>query len=489
MKKQVLFSFFMLSSMTVFAQTTLWDGESYDLGSRGGCWDDGAPTVVANPDASGINTSDKCLAFTMTNSQKVVKVPFRDWIKPDLKGNRRISMMIKRSGNGNVNVEISDPTDGSAGYWEKVAAWYGGNGDWQKIVLDYSTNTAMNDFPGVMSITASTDNVEGEETVYIDNIVVEPVPMVNGTALNEIADGSLTGELTLTGSWMKGDCQNTNGEWIRVNYDDFEKLAAKLSADVTSMNMRGTVLKDAYNAFGNVNPNILIYADRAFGEFNVIVNGHTNQLNLNENYVFKAPEDFFADHVSMTRAMAEGHNTVCLPFSVTAAELGATNIATYASSATTDGTTTVSFNIAGSVAANTPLITDGATASDAQQFTDKTIEATSAIADGKFIGVYAPQSAENHWGIANNEFRLGGPGATIKAFHAYLTQTNEAKSMVFSIGDATGIANLSNVTDMLVDVYTITGKLMKKQVHAANAADGLIKGVYIINNKKFIIYR
>ena len=61
--------------------------------------------------------------------------------------------------------------------------------------------------------------------------------------------------------------------------------------------------------------------------------------------------------------------------------------------------------------------------------------------------------------------------------------------MVFSIGDAKGIANLSNVTDMLVDVYTITGKLMKNQVHAANAADGLTKGVYIINNKKFIIYR
>ena len=84
---------------------------------------------------------------------------------------------------------------------------------------------------------------------------------------------------------------------------------------------------------------------------------------------------------------------------------------------------------------------------------------------------------------------MGGPGTTIKAFHAYLTQTNEAKSMVFSIGDTTGIASLSNFTDMLVDVYTITGKLMKKQVHAANAADGLTKGVYIINNKKFIIYR
>ena len=48
MKKQILFSFLILSSLTVFPQTTLWDGESYDLGSRGGCWDDGAPTVVIN---------------------------------------------------------------------------------------------------------------------------------------------------------------------------------------------------------------------------------------------------------------------------------------------------------------------------------------------------------------------------------------------------------------------------------------------------------
>lgn len=88
MKKQILFSFLILSYLTVFSQTTLWDGEAYDLGCRGGCWDDGAPTVVTNPDASGINTSGKCLAFTMTNSQKVVKVPFRDWIKPNLKGNR-----------------------------------------------------------------------------------------------------------------------------------------------------------------------------------------------------------------------------------------------------------------------------------------------------------------------------------------------------------------------------------------------------------------
>ncbi len=473
--------------MATFAQTVLWDGETYDLGSRGGCWDDGAPTVVTNPDQSGINTSAKCLSFTMTSGSKVVKVPFRDWIQPNLAGNRRISLMIKRAGNSNVNIEISDPTDGSAGYWEKAAAWYGGSGSWQKVVLDFSTNTAMNDFPGVMTITASTDDVTADEMVYIDNIVVEPLPTVNGTPLKDITDGSLTGDLTLTGSWMKGDCQNTDGGWVPVTYNDFETLAAKISPNVTSVDFRGTILKDVYNALGGVNPNILTYADQTFDGSNVIANGATAQLDLNEGFAFKAKEGFTAEKVTMTRAMADGNNTICLPFATTAAELGATNIATYGSSSTANGITTVNFNIASSVAANTPMITDGATASATQEFAGKTIVATPASLGTTFVGVYAPQSATNLWGIDSNEFKLGGTDATINAFHAYLTPAAGAKSMVFSIGDPTGISSLSQAANTLVDVYTVTGAQVRSQVSAGNATNGLAKGIYVINNKKVIV--
>jgi hypothetical protein len=123
MKRVLLFSAGLLMAASSFAQTTLWDGESYEIGSNGGCWGDGAPSVVANPDKSGINTSDKCLKFTMTSSSKVVKIPFSDWIKPNLNGARRISLMIKKSTNENVKIEVSDPTnDGATSYWEKVAA-------------------------------------------------------------------------------------------------------------------------------------------------------------------------------------------------------------------------------------------------------------------------------------------------------------------------------------------------------------------------------
>ena len=257
MKKLSLLVVAILSTTSIFAQTTLWDGENFDLGSKGGCWDDGNPTVVSNPETDGINSSAKCLTLTMTNNNKVVKIPFRDWIQPNLNGRRRISLMIKKSTNENSMVEISDPTDGSAGYWEKVATWYGGDGKWQKIVFDFSTNH-INDFPGVFSITAQTSDVSGDEIVYIDNVVAEELPMVNGKALNSIPDGSLTGTVTLTGSWMKGDCQYANGDWITVNYNDYALLATKLSQDATIIDFRNAQINNFYNPFTMVNPHIQI---------------------------------------------------------------------------------------------------------------------------------------------------------------------------------------------------------------------------------------
>ncbi len=58
---------------------------------------DGEPEVVANPETDGINTSEKCLKFVMTNDKKVVKLPFREWMTPSLQGSTRVSMMIKKS--------------------------------------------------------------------------------------------------------------------------------------------------------------------------------------------------------------------------------------------------------------------------------------------------------------------------------------------------------------------------------------------------------
>ena len=125
MKKVFTLCVAIMASVATFAQTTLWNGEDKVLGTGGGFWNDGNPKVVANPETDGINTSKKCLKFVMTNDNKVVKLPFRDWTKPSLQRSTRISLMIRKSQTENIQVELTDPTNGSTGYSKKVAVWGG----------------------------------------------------------------------------------------------------------------------------------------------------------------------------------------------------------------------------------------------------------------------------------------------------------------------------------------------------------------------------
>jgi hypothetical protein len=132
-------------------------------------------------------------------------------------------------------------------------------------VLDFSTNEGLNDFPGVFAITAQTADVKEQQDVYIDNVVVEPVPMVGDKALTAVADNSLTGEVTVTGSLMKGDCQNANVvDWVKVEYDDFAILKEKLATTATKLDVRGVILKDAYwDQIQDKCPGITIVTDDA----------------------------------------------------------------------------------------------------------------------------------------------------------------------------------------------------------------------------------
>ncbi len=301
--RKYLFLPSLLIATVCSAQIVLWDGEDETITSRNdyaGWWDRGNPSLVDNPEKDGINTSAKCLKFTMTGNdfgQKHVALPFRDWMTPDLKGNRRFSFMIKKTQNENVMVELSDPTnEGASNYWQKTAAWYGDAGKWQKVVLDFSTNDELNDFPGVFAITAQTGDVTAPQDVYIDNVVVEPVPMVGEKALKDIDDNSLTGDVVVKGSLMRGDCQNTNGDWFKVEYDDFATLKAKLSAEATSLDLRGVILKDPYyDQIQDKCPSIVIYTDEgtiatAIGQVNAETEKATTVYDLNGRPVEKPAE-------------------------------------------------------------------------------------------------------------------------------------------------------------------------------------------------------
>ena len=491
MKKIITFSFALMASATMFGQTQLWDGEKQEVGTQGGFWNDGSPTVVENPEKDGINTSDKCLKFIMSNDKKVIKLPFREWIQPSMDGSKRVSLMIRKPKSENVQIELSDPTIGTENYWHRVATWYGGEGKWQKVVFDFSTNGDF-DYPGIMTITAQTGDVEGEQEVYIDNVMIEPATKVNGQLLSGIEDHSLSGNIKLTGEWLKGECQNADGDWQKVEYNDFATLADKLKDGITSIDMRGTTTKDVdVNAMRGEHSNVLVFANEAYDANNIVANEKCANLVLTNAQPFATPEDFTAASVSITRPVFAGKNTMCLPFWVSKEDLGANTIATYVDNEEKDGNTIINFEKKDAVDANVPFIAQfDADSNEPLTFTNKGVVNTPSEMGNPFTGTYTPGSAEGKYGLnTNGLFQKGGETAKINAFSAYLTLTEaqEAKPILLAIGGQTTGINAATIANgnETVKVYNLQGCLVAtakslNDLHLAN-------GVYIVNNKKVIV--
>lgn len=486
MKKIITFSFALMVSATMFGQTVLWNGENYDISSEGDFWERCNREVVENPSKDGINTSDKCLKFTITgnewNNGSAAK-----GLTCDAFDSKRLSLMIKKEVNSNVRVEIK-----CNDVMKKVVAWYDGAGEWRKLYFDFSTNNAEGT-PTEITIYPTTDNVDGEQVVYIDNIQIENAPKVGEALLGSISDGSLGGNIKLTGAWLKGECQNADGDWQKVEYNDFATLAGKLNAGITSIDMRGTTTKDVdVNSMRGEHSNVLVFADEAYNANNIVANGNCANLVLTNAQSFAIPEDFNAANVSITRQVYAGKNTLCLPFYVSKEDLGAQAIATYTGTEEKDGNTIINFDKQPHVDANIPFIAqfDEANAKETLTFTDKGVVNTPAEMGNPFTGTYTSGPAAGKYGLnADGLFQKGGETAKINAFSAYLTlaEAQEARPILLAIGgESTGInaATIANGNET-VKVYNLQGRLVAttKSLNDLHLASG----VYIVNNKKVIV--
>jgi len=167
MKKITLCAIALMASATSFAQTVLWNGEDKELGtSNTGVWQDRcAPEVVENPSKAGVNTSDKCLKFTITGT---------DWNNGNTAfglpagtsfSSKRLSLKMKKDENTNVRVELTFK-DGETNVYKKVAAWYDGAGEWRTLYFDFSTNNAS-DAPTEIAIYPTTDAGQTHQTFYL----------------------------------------------------------------------------------------------------------------------------------------------------------------------------------------------------------------------------------------------------------------------------------------------------------------------------------
>lgn len=492
MKKIFTFSFALMASATMFAQTELWGGESgtQSIGT-GGFWDRCTPEVVNNEKIDGINTSPKCLKFTPTGT---------DWnnacvgidLPTDISfESKRLSLMIRTSFDSNVRVELE--CEGNT--TKKVATWQAGkdNDDWQKLYFDFSKNGEFGT-PKRLVIYPSTGNEAVGNVVYIDNIKIEEAPKVDGKALAECSN--LSGNLKLTGSWLKGECQNADGEnWQPVTYNDFNELAGKLTDNVTSIDMRGTTTQNVdINRMRNDNLYTLVFADKAYEENNVIAKGKCANLVLDENKTFFTPEgEFTAEKVTLNRPVYKGYNTMCLPFWVNAEDLKADAIYIYDSETTDGESTKINFKKAeNGVDANIPFIAYYKDEPTAWDLKNKAVASTEEKSTGNFFANYeASKNAAGKYGLnAQGKFQRGGDNATINAFHAYLNLTDEqaAKPVLLAIdGETTGInaATIAAGSNEAVKVYNLQGCL----VATAKSMDDLhlASGVYIVNNKKVVV--
>lgn len=510
MNKITLIALALMASATSFAQTTLWNGEENlknDEYHIAGFWKDGTPELVDNPEKDGINTSAHCIKFTMNNDNKVVKLPFKDWITPSMNGSKRISLMIKKAGENvdvreDVMVELSDPTNGGEGYWKKQVVEYTGGGKWQKLVFDYTANGDF-DYPGVMTITAQKGIVFNNQDVYIDNIVIEDAPRINGRLLSEYNDETkISGNVTLTGAWMKVSSTKADGILEENTYDDYVDFNNKADATLTSVDLRGAQASDVdVNQFFYKNPNTIVYANEAYDHVNVVTTRKLTNANneevtdlyaknglvLKDANAFSCPVAFTAANVKLTRStVREGINSFVLPFYVGASDLGADALATFKNA----DDKSVLFTKVDHVDANVPFITvDLKNIPENNEFiffgNPKYVEPIPDYFNkDNFKGVYTPQSATGFYGIdAEGKLHKGGDGAKINAFHAYY-QGAEAPAKISFDGETTGInAVTTTSTSANGAVYDLSGR----RVAASLAAAKLAKGIYVVNGKKVAV--
>lgn len=482
MKKFTLLALAIMASATSFAQTTLWDGEDKELNTDGGMWADRcSPKVVENPDKNNdVNKSEKCLQFTINGNEPDWKNRAIAWGLGENNGiyqDRVLSLKIRKANTGNVKIDL-ECSDGSHVY---TAKWYDGGDKWQKLYFAFPNDKLFNN-PKAITIFANND-AEGEQVVYIDDIMLEDQPMVDGKVLSEV--DNISGNVNLTGTWLNFTCKNPV-DWTDITYNNYQDFNNKSANTLTSVDITGADAHDVDIDKFFKNPNTIVYANDTYNDHaNVVKDGKAASVTLSDKNAFNIPYGFDATIVTLRRKLQGGINSFVLPFWVNANDLKSTSLATYSSADNNE----VVFTKVTEVGANTPFITVGYNKGEENKLTwsNKGFVATTDIKfSDAFKGVYAPQSATDFYGInADGELQKGGTDANINSFHAFYqaAEGQTAPAKISFEGEATGINNVAAATVANGAVYDLSGRRVAEKLAGAS----LVKGIYVVNGKKVVV--
>lgn len=277
-------------------------------------------------------------------------------------------------------------------------------------------------------------------------------------------------------------------------------------ADVNVVDLTGTTLTNYITVenFDAKNPNTLFYAAEGapLTGNNVVKGTECDNFVLTDGQSFNAPEGFTANKITYKRATAASTDekdevyTFVLPFTFTADKVNGT---VYDLAGVYDGVLDFnSIDRSMELKANRPylvvssngnqLLNTAAFSGEVLATDNLTNEVNNGVA---MVGAYQAtevksEGNENWYGYnADGKFVKANTG-TINPFRTAIKSTGSQSSFALKLdGTVTGIVNLEN-PNAKVDVYTVSGVCVRKNVPAASALNGLSRGVYIVGGQKVV---
>lgn len=449
-------------------QSITWTAEDGDLAEVTSTYDENkrTATVVVNPRQNGQNTHTYFVKFAKEGTNYASKV--------------LISMAGGFVGAPAQNVEITPLTENKTIDLQLMNFSLDGGqsfiGDIFVENVSYATDAAGNIVlkKDLTDFKIFGDGAQGMINDYITAL------NLNGT----LADNKLNATITIT--WMEQPIV------VKVTPSDAASIDA---TGISGVNFEA--VRD-----GLTNPNVLIYADAdATGaKDNDIVGGTCANLTITEGNAFHAPQTFTAKTVSYNRAFntTEGYvSSFVLPFAMKTTDVGGK---VYKFNAV-NGDNVNFTEVTDQLEANTPYLI---VASKANPFnralangngvqiaaTPETMKVKADNAPGfAHIGSYnttkvTSDNITTYYGYTGGKFVKANTG-TLNPFRTLIKATGTTATQ-FSLkldGEVTGIIGVNTELGK-VDVYNLEGKLVRSQVEAATALQGLEKGVYVINGKK-----
>lgn len=387
------------------------------------------------------------------------------WTKPELTANNWQSY----AGN------YQDPK-----YYE-VSGGFNNTKQWEQSL----TTRSIKLYPGkyVVKLACRTSSNGGASSGYVSVKVGDKETKANFPLKNDTGYGiTTTGEASFDGSKVYNSTGRQGGGW-EWRYVPFE---LKSTSEVT-------LTIHVASEGGNNYP--------GFYEPQLLAMPMNVTLKDTETYG-KAPA--LVANVTLDRKLGEKWNTIVLPFALNEAQVtemfgeGA-KVAAYKGSTVNGDHVTLNFKEQTSMEAQTPyMIKPGTDAS--KKVNGVILESASELKKVEdanhngidFVGNYTTGQTlqQNCFFISNNTFYRASGQETMKAYRAtFQVPTSTTAKIMNTVfvgegGSVTAIDDVHVSPQGSFDVYHINGMLVKKNAIDLN---GLDKGIYIINGKKYVV--